>query len=161
MRAIMATTTDPHRLELELIDDLTTLGDQIVDEDFSRELYRTLTNMRCSKRGWPGHISLSWQRVDEIINALRESHGGEPMTLAQSGGEGQPCRHAQEALERLGWSCAPLDTSAHDDAHVTSPREAPPPDTGERLAPVDPETAHWEERAHEEAERERRRRNLG
>jgi hypothetical protein len=66
--------TDPHRLELELVDDLTTLGDQIVDEDFSRELYRTLTNMRCSKRGWPGHVSLSWQRVDEIINALRESH---------------------------------------------------------------------------------------
>jgi hypothetical protein len=40
--------TDVHRLELELVDDLTTLGDRIVDEDFSRELYRTLTNVRCS-----------------------------------------------------------------------------------------------------------------
>jgi hypothetical protein len=39
--------------------------------------------------------------------------------------------------------------------------DPPPPDTGERLAPVDPPTVHWEERAHEEAERERRRRNLG
>jgi hypothetical protein len=157
----MATTTDPHRLELELVDDLTTLGDQIADEDFSRELYRTLTNMRCSKQGWPGHISLSWTRVDDIINALRESHGREPMALALSGGEGQPCPHAQEALTALGWTCTPLDTHAHDDAHVTSPPDPPPPDTGERLAPVDPETAQWEERAHEEAERERQRRNLG
>jgi hypothetical protein len=154
-------TTDPNRLELELVDDLTTLGDAIVDEDLCRELYRTLTNMRCSKRGWDGHISLSWRRVDEIINGLRDAHGREPMTLAQSGGEGQPCPRAQEALERLGWTCRPLDTSEHDDAHVTSPPDPPPPDTGERLAPVDPETARWEERAHEEAERERRRRNLG
>jgi hypothetical protein len=153
--------TDVPRLELELVDDLTTLGDRIVDEDFSRELYRTLTNMRCSKRGWPGHISLSWKRVDEIVNALRESHGAAPMALAQSGGEGQPCPHAVQALDGLGWTCAPLDTSRHDDAHVDSPRDPPPPDTGERLAPVDPATAGWEERAHEEAERERRRRNLG
>src|SRR5919107_6413408 len=151
MGAVMATIPDPHRLELELVDDLTTLGDRIADEDLSRELYRTLTNMRCSKRDWPGHVSLSWQRVDEIINALRESHGGAPLALAQSGGEGQPCPHAQEALKELGWTCAPLDTSRHDDAHVDSPRDPPPPDTGERLAPVDPATAHWEERAHEEA----------
>jgi hypothetical protein len=157
----MATTTDPQRLELELVDDLTTLDERIVDADFSRELYRTLTNMRCSKRGWPGHISLSWRRVDEIINALREARGREPMALAQSGGEGQPCPHALKALEGLGWTCAPLDTSEHDDAHVDSPTDPPPPDTCERLAPVDPETARWEERAHEEAERERRRRNLG
>jgi hypothetical protein len=153
--------TDVHRLELELVDDLTTLGDRIVDEDFSRELYRTLTNMRCSKQGWPGHISLSWRRVDEIINALRESHDAEPLALAQSGGEGQPCPHALQALEGLGWTCSPLDTSQHDDEHVDSPRDPPPPDAGERHAPVDPATAHWEDLAHLEAEAERRRRNLG
>ena len=152
---------DVHRLELELVDDLATIGDQIVGEDLSRELYRTLTNMRCSKRGWDGHVSLSWRRVEEIVNAIREARGHEPMTLAQTGGEGEPSPRALEALERLGWTCRPLDTSRHDDAHVDSPEDPPPPDTGERLAPVDPETAGWEERAHEEAERERRRRDLG
>jgi hypothetical protein len=153
--------TDPNRLELELVDDLTTLGDEIADEDFSRELYRTLTNARCSKRGWDGHISLSWRRVEDVIDGLREARGREPMALAQTGGEGEPGRRAQEALARLGWTCAPLDTSEHDDAHVDSPVDPPPPDTGERLAPVDPSSVHWEKRAHEEAERERRRRNLG
>ena len=40
--------TDPHRLEAELLDDLTSLGDQLADEEFDRELYRTLTNARVS-----------------------------------------------------------------------------------------------------------------
>jgi hypothetical protein len=152
--------TDPQRLDVELIDDLTLLGDRLVDEEFDRELYRTLTNARCSKRGFDGHVSLSWRHVEEIINALREAHGREPMALAQTGGEGQPGDDAVQALADLGWTCAPLNTSEHDDAHVASPPDPPPPDTGERHAPVDPQQAHWEERAHEEAERERLRRNL-
>jgi hypothetical protein len=81
--------------------------------------------------------------------------------LPQSGDEGQPCPRAQKALEQLGWSGRPLDTSRHDDAHVTSPPDPPPPDAGERLAPVDPATANWEQRAHEEAEAERVRRRVG
>jgi hypothetical protein len=149
---------DPHLLETELIDDLATLGDRLADEDFDGELYRTLTNVRCSKRGWPGHVSLSWTRVEEIINALREAHGRPPMTLAQTGNEGQPeDDDAIRALADLGWTCSPLDTHAHDDAHVGSPRDPPPPDAGKRHAPVDPETAAWERRAHEEAERARLR----
>jgi hypothetical protein len=160
MRGAMA-ATDPHRLEAELIDDLTTLGDRLVDEEFDGELYRTLTNTRWSKRDWRGHVSLSWTRVEDIINALRETHGREPMTLAQTGGEGEPDDDAAaRALADLGWTCSPLNTSRHDDAHVESPPDAPPPDTGERQAPVDPGTARWEERAHEDADRERLRRNL-
>lgn len=153
--------TDPHRLELELTDDLATLGEQFTDADFCRELYRTLTNTRWTKRDWDGYVSLSWQRAEEIIGARRQAHGREPMALAQSGDEGQPCPRAQKALEQLGWSGRPLDTSRHDDAHVTSPPDPPPPDAGERLAPVDPATANWEQRAHEEAEAERVRRRVG
>jgi hypothetical protein len=154
-------TTDPHRLELELIDDLATLAEQFTDRDFCRELYRTLTNMQWSKRGWDGHLSLSWRRAEEIIDALREGQGREPLALAGSGGEGQPCPRALQALERLGWTGRPLDTSEHDEAHVTSPPDPPPPDAGQRHAPVAPEAARWEERAHREAELERLRRRVG
>jgi hypothetical protein len=118
---------DPQRLAVELIDDLTLLGDRLADEDFDRELYRTLTNARCSKRGVPGHVSLSWKHVEEIINALRQAHDREPMTLAQTGSEGQPeDDDAVQALAELGWTCSPLDTSEHDDAHVASPEDPPP-----------------------------------
>ena len=98
--------------------------------------------------------------MEDVVNALRESQDREPMTLAQTGGEGEPTQRVLQALAERGWTRAPLNTSRHDDAHVDSPPDPPPADAGERGAPVDPTTAAWEERAHEEADRERRRRNL-
>ena len=157
----MSASPQLDRLELELADDLAATGDALADDSFSRELYRTITNARLSKRDFDGHLSLSWKRAEDLVNALRRSVGLESLALEQSGGEGEATPRVEQALADLGWKRAQLDTSRHDDAHLDSPPDPPPPDTGERLAPVDPETARWEERAHEEADRERLRRNLG
>ncbi len=157
----MATAADPQRLEQELVEDLTSVGDRFADADFSREMYRTLTNARLRKRGLDGHVSLSWRRVEDVVNGLRELHSREPMALAPSGDEGNACARAEQTLAQLGWTRRPLDTSEHDDAHVGSPADPPPADTGARRAPVDPASAGWEAQAHEDAERERLRRGVG
>src|SRR5436305_10808559 len=120
--------TDPQRLDVELMDDLTMLGDRLVDAEFCRDLYRTLTNARWTKDGFDGHVSLSWTHVAEVIDALRQANGREPMTLAQSGGEGEPAAAAVQALADLGWTRRPLDTGTHDDAHIESAPDPPPPD---------------------------------
>ena len=106
-------------------------------------------------------MSLSWKRAEGLVNSVRDGAGLEPLALDQSGDEGRPTPRVQQALADLHWEREDLNTSRHDDAHLDSPRDPPPADTGERLAPADPETARWEERAHEEADRERLRRNLG
>jgi hypothetical protein len=157
----MSASPQLDRLERELADDLAATGDALADDSFSRELYRTITNARLSKRDFDGHVSLSWKRAEDLVNAVRRSAGLEPLALEHSGDEGEATARVEQALADLGWKRSDLNTSRHDDAHLDSARHPPPADTGERLAPVDPESARWEERAHEQADRERLRRNLG
>ena len=84
----MATT--PEALEQELRDDLATLEERFADEEFSSELYRALANNRWRKEGGAEeHVSLSWSRAERLVNELRERFGHEPLTLAQTGGEGE------------------------------------------------------------------------
>jgi hypothetical protein len=144
--------TEADDLERELIDDLTSRGERLADEEFSTDLYRALAGNALSKDGRAGHVSLSWRRAEDIVNGLRESIGREPLVLAQTGGEGDLSSTVADELARLGWQALPRTTSEHDDDHVSSPPDPPPPEQGERFAPVDPEEAHWEERAHEEAD---------
>jgi hypothetical protein len=114
------------------------------------------TRSALSKADRSGQVSLSWQRAEDTVNALRGDSGREPLELAQSGGEGEVSATVAGELRGLGWQARPRNTSRHDDAHVGSPRDAPPADQGERRAPVDPDAADWEERAHEEADAEGR-----
>ncbi len=142
----------PTALERELAQDLGALTDRFADDEFSTELYRALANNVWRKRDGPeGHVSLSWGRAEQIVNELRRRQGQEPLTLAQTGGEGEVSDLVAGELGQLGWSAQSLNTGRGDPQHLTQPGSAPPPDQGERQAPVGEET-EWEERAHEEAD---------
>jgi hypothetical protein len=139
-------------LERELVRDLQTVEERFADEEFASELYRALTNNIWRKQGGPdGHISLSWSRAEEIVNGLRGRVGAEPLTLAQTGGEGEVSRTVADELGRLGWSSTPLNTGRQDPEHATKPEPPPPPEKGEEGSPVD-ESGAWERQAHQEAE---------
>ena len=145
---------DSDALEHELSADLGSLGDRFADDQSSGDLYRALANRRWRKRGQDGPVALSWSRAEAVVNDLRAEHGREPLTLAQSGGEGEVAASVGDALAALGWSSEPLDTTTHDERHASAPESPPPPDLGERLAPVS-DSGEWERTAHEEAERSR------
>ena len=140
-------------LERELIGDLLTLGERFADEEFSAELYRALTNNVWRKEGGPsGELSLSWSRAEELVNDLRTGQGQSALTLAQTGGEGEISDLVRGELARLGWRAHALDTARSHPAHLAQPESPPPPEHGERHAPVD-DSVDWEELAHEEADR--------
>jgi hypothetical protein len=140
-------------LERELIADLEGLGDRFTDERFCTELYRALTRTKWTKDGYSGHVALSFKLAEEIINTLRAERGREPLALAATGGEGVVGDTVERELGPLGWHWEPLDTSRHDDEHLASPEDPPPPRAGQR-----PGTGRWAQEAHESAEQERRRR---
>ena len=146
--------TDSEALERHLTTDLATLGDRFIDEEFCGDLYRALAGnaLHPERDGQTGRLSLSWRRSEELVNELRERAGRERMLLAQSGGEGQVADTVADELRRLGWILRPRQTSRHDDAHLASAPTPPPPEQGERQAPVGPDETRWEERAHEEAD---------
>jgi len=137
--------TDTEDLERELLRDLFPLRDRLREEWFATELYHALTNTAWRKQNGPdGHLSLSWNRAERIVNELRQREGEAPLDLAQTGGEGELSDAIEDELSGLGWTAAPLNTSRHDDAHV-SDSENPPP-AGDA-------TPEWERRAHEDADR--------
>ena len=139
----MPMTTE--ELERRLLNDLQTLGDLVSDESFFHELYRALAGTRWFLDDGGGHVSLSWKRAEEAVNNLRAEHGGEPLALAQTGGESQVSDRIAGALEPLGWRPRP-PVAGHDDAHVDAEPERP------RGAAEPPE---WRRQADEEAERNR------
>ena len=143
-------TTDT--LERELVRDLDSLEQRLVDREFASDVYRALTNNIWRKQDGPeGHISISWSRAEEIVNELRARRGEDPLELAQTGGEGDVSRSVADELGRLGWSSTPLNTGRADPEHATKPESAPPPEQGEARSPVDDSRA-WERQAHEEAD---------
>ena len=130
--------------ERELIKDLESLGSVLADDSFGEELYRALANTSWRKADGPdGHLSLSWSRAEGVINQLREREGQEPLTLSQTGGEGEVSDRVAHELGRLGWRSGPLNTSREDAAHTSSGRHAPP---------KTPAGTAWERQAHAEAD---------
>jgi hypothetical protein len=110
---------------LQLIQaDLQDVGDRMRDEKFCRELYRALADNKWSKDGEA--VALSWKRAEELINAVRRGLGEEPLTLAQTGGEGTVDRTIREEFEPRGWTIEPLDTSERQAVHLDSPEDPPP-----------------------------------
>ena len=145
-------------LERELLDDLAALPERFADEEFCTDLYRALANNTWRKDGGSdGELSLSWNRAEALVNDLRRRYGEQPLTLAQTGGEGEVSELIADELGRLGWTADPLNTSRHHEAHLTQPESAPPADQGERRAPVG-DSGEWERRAREEADEQRLRR---
>ena len=144
-------------LERELVRDLDSLDERLADDEFAGELYRALSNRVWRKGEESERVALSWQRAEDVINALRGRHGHPPLALAQTGGEGEVSAPVDDELGPLGWTSEPLNTSGHEEAHVTSPPDAPPADQGERDTPTEgPERSLRE--AHERADREQGRR---
>ena len=149
-------TESAELLEREMIEDLTALDERFADEEFSTELYRALANTVWRKEGGPdGHVSLSWSRAEQIVNELRERNGQPPLALAQTGGEGEVSPLVADELSTLGWRAQPLNTGRRDPDHLGAPESPPPPDQGERQAPVG-DSHEWERRAHAEADDNRR-----
>src|SRR4051812_24300938 len=111
-------------LERQLASDLQTLGDMIHDDSFYTELYKGLAGVNWTRDG--EHLSLSWKRAEEVVNALRAKHGHDPLELAQTGGEGEVSDRVADALGGTGWTAKLLDTSRHDGAHLDSHADAPP-----------------------------------
>jgi hypothetical protein len=118
-------------LEHALEADILSLGHRAHDERFAVDLYRSLANRRWFRIGDSENaVSLSWARAEDIVNLLRRRHGKEPLTLFQTGHEGELSDEVREELRRLGWASEPLDTGEHDPAHVTDPEH--PPGAGHR-----------------------------
>src|SRR3954447_9901684 len=111
-------------IERELVHDLGVLGDLVADDSFYTELYRGLAGVSWTRDG--EHLSLSWKRAEEVVNALRAKHGHDPLELAQTGGEGEVSDRVADALGGTGWTAKPLDPSRHDGAHLDSRADAPP-----------------------------------
>src|SRR3954447_16023167 len=111
-------------LERELEHDLSVLGDMVQDDSFYTELYKGLAGVNWTRDG--EHLSLSWKRAEEVVNALRAAHGHDPLELAQTGGEGEVSDRVAGALGTTGWKAKPLDTSRHDATHLDSRADAPP-----------------------------------
>jgi hypothetical protein len=101
-------------------------------------------------------VAPSWGRAEEIVNRLRADGGREPLTLAQTGGEGVVAQTVTDVLGRLGWSHRPLSTDRDHPSHLGQAESPPPPDHGERMAPV-PDSDEQERAAHEAASAEAER----
>src|SRR4051812_5266593 len=110
-------------LERELTHDLQVLGDMIQDDSWWNELYRGLAGVAWTQDS--EHVTLSWKSAEELVNAIRAKHDLEPLTLAQTGGEGEVTDRVRDALGTAGWQ--PRNAPAgHDDSHVDSRPDAPP-----------------------------------
>ena len=122
--------------ERALADDLHALERHLWDESFAVELYRGLTNgtWRAIERSDEA-VALSWKRAERLVNELRERIGYAPLTLEQTGGEGEVTDRVRRELEDLGWRHEPLDTSSHQEHHVPEPASPPPPGHGAEQAP--------------------------
>jgi hypothetical protein len=126
-------------LEHALARDLHALGNRFVDEEFSSDLYRALAGRAWSKDGAEGRVALSWTRAEQVVNEQRLRIGYEAL-LAQTGGEGEVTDLVAGELAKLGWRA---DQRARSDPdHLSRAESPPPPDHGERMAPV-PDSFEW------------------
>jgi len=120
-------TADADTLERELARDLGSVGAQLADDRLWQDLYKALANTRWHKpHTGQGHVTLSWKRAEDMVNGVAAEQGEEPMTLAQTGGEGEVAPRIAELLGPLGWSSTAANTSAHDPRHEDSPPDPPP-----------------------------------
>ena len=125
--------------ERALLADLGELRERHADDEFMGDLYRALANRTWHHQDASGgdHVALSWRRAEEVVNELRAAAGAQPLTLAQTGGEGEVAGSIDAELGRRGWRHRPLNTGRHDDQHSGQPTAPPPGDQGARLAPDD------------------------
>src|SRR3954471_13490496 len=114
-----AAMTETTTLERLLLDDLDVEGSRAADESFCTELYRALTRrVWRNDRDAEGQLSPSFQRAEWLVNEWRARHGHDPLTLAQTGGEGEVAGTVGDVLGRLGWTHKTLTTHPRHPAHI-------------------------------------------
>jgi hypothetical protein len=149
--------TDTTTLERLLLDDLDVEGERAADQKFCTELYRALArNIWRNHRDAEGRLSPSFGRAEWLVNEWRARRAAEPLTLAQTGDEGEVSATVEDVLARFGWTHETLPTDRDHPAHLGLDTSPPPPDHGERMAPV-PDSDEQERAAHEAAAAERGR----
>ncbi|MDP8943738.1 MAG: hypothetical protein M3N16_06440 [Actinomycetota bacterium] len=130
---------DPHAptdAERRLETDLHALEPDLWDDQLAAELYRGLTNRTWRRGDEPEQaVALSWNRAERLVNELRGRIGYAPLTLVQTGQDGELTERVRTRLEALGWRSKPLDTSTHQDHHAAEPASTPPAGHGEEHAP--------------------------
>ena len=124
----------PQALELQLEDDLRSLGPRLEDERLVRDLYDALTRTRWSRHDRRGAVSLSFGRAEQLLNGLREEREEEPLPLGSSGGEGEIARRVADVADELGWRIDELDTGRRDDAHLAREGRTPGTEPQDTLA---------------------------
>lgn len=111
----------PDAIERTLLNDLQVLADLVQNDDsFYAELYRGLAGVQWHRKGDGGHVTFSWKRAEEVVNAERERLGLPPVAYAQTGGEGEVTKRVADALSGPGWHPRPEKPGVHDDAHFDS-----------------------------------------
>jgi hypothetical protein len=149
--------TETTTLERLLLDDLDVEGERAADDKFCTGLYRALTrNVWRTDRDPEGELSPSFRRAEWLVDEWRARHGHGPLTLAPTGGEGEVSRTVEDVLGRFGWSHRALSTDEDHPSHLGLDESPPPPDHGERMAPVPPSDEE-QRAAHEAAAAERAR----
>lgn len=140
-------------LQRELVNDLLAVHERFADEKFCGELYRALTATAMRKPGAAdGHLTLSYTQAEGLVNDLRHRLGADPLTLAQTGGEGEVDSTITDELGGRGWAFDPATSGADDPSHGAGD-ESPPPGG----SPHHPDSGRWSDLAHAEADQERRR----
>ena len=126
--------------ERQLAADLHALEQHLWDDTFVVELYRGLARRTWRRSHQPDlAVALSWKRAERLVNELREGTGHPALILDQTGGEGEVSERVGRELAALGWRSEPLDTSEHQEHHVSEPASPPPPGHGEEQAPDAPD----------------------
>lgn len=125
-------TQEAQELERLLVQDLETAANYFADDDSAADLYRALTNNIWFRSDPNVHVALSWRHAEDVVNELRAKVDRPPLTLAQTGHEGEVIGRAADILPALGWQHQPLNTDEHDPNHVESAEHAPPVDNPQR-----------------------------
>ena len=85
---------------------LESLIPKLQDDEYAKNLYRALCNMRWAKKGVPQPYSCSWRYAGGLVARLRNK-GESYMDFYLSGNEGYISSEVSLDLHKLGWKECP------------------------------------------------------
>ena len=91
---------------IEFESDINNLYQKLLNDDYAKDLYRALCNMRWKKRGFTELYSCSWRYAGGLIATIRNK-GEDYMNFYLSGYEGNVTDEIRDDLKRLGWKQDP------------------------------------------------------
>jgi hypothetical protein len=91
---------------IEFESDINNLYYKLLNDDYAKDLYRALCNMRWKKYGFAELYSCSWRYAGGLIATIRNK-GEDYMTFYLSGHEGNVTDEIKDDLKKLGWKQDP------------------------------------------------------